>query len=585
MSRLAEIYKSEKSKDGGLLSTFGKRLAEKYDPRQLVDQQGLLATMMPFLKTYSATSGKSKGISSGLKSSSMSPENIISANLGSSELITIQKNTEISAKNSMVLPSMARDMNVMRQNIVKMVKLSGGTPSTKADAFFLKSKERESLYESKFGKKESTSPTKTGETESKKEGGSFFGDLLKGLAIAGIVAAMVKGISEYFSNEEFRNSVNRILENIFTPIKDLMSEHWGKLAIGIAAAFPLQTISALSFAFKTLIPLLTGPVGLIAALGLATKLMLDKFRENHAENKEEKKKLEAVERRGGQLTDTEYSNLQRLKQMYGPGSATETRLALEENDRRIARDARAARKAAAAGLTGGQNGAMSTEPSFGLGLTSTTPTKTDGASLLNQVLDEEGVTDPTVRSHIFGLAQKESSLNPSAKGPVITDSNSMHKGDQAQGLLQIMPKTAPEVGYSAEQIKSDPKAAAKAGVRYFLKNLKKFNGDLNKATEAHLTGPGGVGKNRTDSGTGLKASDYVSQVSNFASQFATGKSSMSGENLNSVQAAVSAAATVPQSPTVINNNTRGGDTYNNSSGGNAPRASVTDPDLYNLLLT
>jgi hypothetical protein len=44
-----------------------------------------------------------------------------SSALSDAKLDVISQNTKISAKNSMTMPSMARDMNVMRQNIVKLV--------------------------------------------------------------------------------------------------------------------------------------------------------------------------------------------------------------------------------------------------------------------------------------------------------------------------------------------------------------------------------------------------------------------------------------------------------------------------------
>ena len=85
----------------------------------------------------------------------------------------------IIAKNSMSLPGMARDMNVLRQNIVKLVKLKGGETSRfggKADEFFKGSKEREESLESEMASKKkvpakaSTSPTSTG-------GGGGIGDI------------------------------------------------------------------------------------------------------------------------------------------------------------------------------------------------------------------------------------------------------------------------------------------------------------------------------------------------------------------------------------------------------------------------
>mgnify|MGYP003348621720 FL=1 len=62
MSRLAEIYKNEKTEDRGRMSAFsssiGKGIKESIDPRQLLDQQGLLVSMFPSLKTYDATGNK-----------------------------------------------------------------------------------------------------------------------------------------------------------------------------------------------------------------------------------------------------------------------------------------------------------------------------------------------------------------------------------------------------------------------------------------------------------------------------------------------------------------------------------------------
>ena len=60
-SRLAEIYKSEKATGGGLTSTLGKRFKEKFDPRQMFNQQGFMAAFLPSIfKAYKAPSLSSK---------------------------------------------------------------------------------------------------------------------------------------------------------------------------------------------------------------------------------------------------------------------------------------------------------------------------------------------------------------------------------------------------------------------------------------------------------------------------------------------------------------------------------------------
>jgi putative chitinase len=62
----------------------------------------------------------------------------------------------IIAKSFLSIKGMARDTNVARQNIVKLVKLRGGTPTLGADAHFLKSAEAEEklgVQKDKYGKK------------------------------------------------------------------------------------------------------------------------------------------------------------------------------------------------------------------------------------------------------------------------------------------------------------------------------------------------------------------------------------------------------------------------------------------------
>jgi hypothetical protein len=172
---------------------------------------------------------------------------------------------------------------------------------------------------------------------------------------------------------------------------------------------------------------------------------------------------------------------------------------------------------------------------------SSSPTRTDGLSLLNSVMDREGITDQAIRDRITSLAQIESSMNPNARGPVLQ--RGMHRGDQAHGLLQIMPKTAPEVGFSKQDIK-DPEKAAIAGVRYFMKNLNKFQGNLDAATVAHHSGPGGAQRWLTsgsagtvDLATGLSTNDYLAKVQGQTEMVASG-TRVSGTQIASASTAV-----------------------------------------------
>ena len=145
MSRLAEIYKQEKQSGAGIGSAVGKRLGERLDPRQIFDRSGVIATMFPALRSYSATKP--------MRGSATTPNAAAPAlSLDASAFSDISAASKISAKNSMVLPAMARDMNLMRQNIAKVVKLQGGTAATKGDMFFRRAAERESMFESAFSK-------------------------------------------------------------------------------------------------------------------------------------------------------------------------------------------------------------------------------------------------------------------------------------------------------------------------------------------------------------------------------------------------------------------------------------------------
>lgn len=69
-------------------------------------------------------------------------------------------NSRIFAKESMNMPMMARDTNITRQNIAKLVKLQGASPTKKADSFFERASEREKLYESNFSKESSALKSK-----------------------------------------------------------------------------------------------------------------------------------------------------------------------------------------------------------------------------------------------------------------------------------------------------------------------------------------------------------------------------------------------------------------------------------------
>jgi hypothetical protein len=153
-TRLAEIYKSEKSKGGGVGSTLGKAALEKMDPRRVFNQQGFLAAALPSLfKAYRATPDIKN------KNPSLSP-----STFNSIVFDEMSTNMRIVAKESLNLSRIAFDMNLMKQNTATLVrnqnKKTTGKAANKGDIFSKKVGGRDAEYKSKF-KKESKTTTQT----------------------------------------------------------------------------------------------------------------------------------------------------------------------------------------------------------------------------------------------------------------------------------------------------------------------------------------------------------------------------------------------------------------------------------------
>jgi hypothetical protein len=219
MATFTDLVKNQRESGSGVIgslgSAIGQKTKERLDPRNLLfKRNGLMTALFPGLKGYQTKISSSEK----LKSKELS--------MAGGQVDALNEKFAVVVKNTMALPMMARDMNIMRQNIVKLVRVMGGKPSNRADAFFLKAKERENAYESQFGKK--TSPTRVGMDEkAKKENESWIGSILRGLLKGGLFAAALFGIGKYFSDPEFRKSVNDMLNNLGSAI--FGSEYWTSL--------------------------------------------------------------------------------------------------------------------------------------------------------------------------------------------------------------------------------------------------------------------------------------------------------------------------------------------------------------------
>jgi hypothetical protein len=227
MSRLSEIVSYRRSQGssvtGALAGGIKERLKEKFDPRQLINQRGLLAALFPGLKTYQAKTGSNPRISGkSIEKSSVDVSDIKPI------FENIQSDTRITAKNLSVLPSIHRDFNVIRQNIVKLLKLEKFDAATKADMYFKAAAKREEMYESQLSNlRNNNSPERQ---ITKPNSGSFnFGVLVDAAFFAGLlgmVTLAIKGVYnavERIRNIDLKESIDDFLKSVQKSIDEVMS--------------------------------------------------------------------------------------------------------------------------------------------------------------------------------------------------------------------------------------------------------------------------------------------------------------------------------------------------------------------------
>ena len=182
--RLAKILEQEyktKGLVGGVASAGGKRLKEMFDIRNVLFSGGGVGSQIGkkiFGKGYSATADRDKAESI---SNRIQPPQQIFSQESIEILLSIKNDTRISAKNSVALPQIARDINLAKLNIMKLVRLQGDTAEMKADMFFKRAGAREDAYESQFKKGSKTSPQPVAKSESK----SLIQQLFTGLSSLG----------------------------------------------------------------------------------------------------------------------------------------------------------------------------------------------------------------------------------------------------------------------------------------------------------------------------------------------------------------------------------------------------------------
>jgi hypothetical protein len=214
-SKFKDIYK-EQLKGSGVLSSLGssamKSVAERVDPRNILfggkESVFSLTGQKIFGKGYSATP-KTAVTGKRLASESVTTPTLQTEALSQLLQSSTKQETHLKliGKNTMNNNAMARDMNVMRQNIMKLVTMGGGKASRGADMFFKNAAQRESEYERKLNRSAtgSVSPTPIQKNEKESSGVmSILGPL------AGIGTMIVGAVTSALS------SIPGILMNIFS---------------------------------------------------------------------------------------------------------------------------------------------------------------------------------------------------------------------------------------------------------------------------------------------------------------------------------------------------------------------------------
>jgi len=269
---------------------------------------------------------------------------------------------KIVSKNFMSLPGFARDLNVARQNIQRLVKLEGGEPAKGADAQFLKEGERAKKLDVEVGKGDKKKPTLIpGVNRAKKLKESFSkNNILKSLtkylglaAIVGVVfvafkdtfaewatglwdaiktkmGEFVDGIKEWFS-ESIQPIIDKVKEFI-QPVIDTISGFFQKIGDFFVGYFntwkdlitgPIQTIKTIYDGFMNKVN------GLLDMLPEWVKEKLGIPKKGQTAPVDDSVERKKLERQQAEATETErVKKLEKEKQYTGDDEIVRARLGL-----------------------------------------------------------------------------------------------------------------------------------------------------------------------------------------------------------------------------------------------------------------
>ena len=251
MSNLSQIVAYRRSQGGGVAGSLAggikDRFKEKFDARQLINQNGLLVALFPGLKPFKAkTSGTNRTTGKSIEQSSIDISEVKPL------FEQIQYNTTLSTKNLTVLPSIHRDFNVVRQNIVKLLKLEKIDARTKADMYFKAAAKREEMYESQLEKIREGSKSPSRVVNSNSQGS--FKNILMTIGALTILGLAFKGVSDaidklknvdlkksFFDfSDNLTSSINGLIDSLLLKLKKLNIEDATNLIPSANAAEAIQ---------------------------------------------------------------------------------------------------------------------------------------------------------------------------------------------------------------------------------------------------------------------------------------------------------------------------------------------------------
>ena len=272
-SRLTDIIKARRESGKGVASSlaggFKERFKEKFDPRNIFNQNGLLTSLFPQLKAY-----KSKDVVP--KNDELSVSVAASGSIDSLKplFLSIEKSTKTISKNNISLNLIQRDTNLMKQTLSKIVKvISGRKTETKEEP-------------------KKTEPTKVTEVpQSEGDSGSNIGGII---AILATIKTLIGGVVDFIKNI-IGNFVKR-----FLPV--------------------LRTIAQLGTRF---LPMLASVPVLVAALAALAAYSVFKLGSDYRKGKETQADLILLRQKKKDGTATP-EELKRLTQLEAEGVTAST---------------------------------------------------------------------------------------------------------------------------------------------------------------------------------------------------------------------------------------------------------------------